>query len=504
MRPLRTRIAAVVILAGAGIGFWLFSSGDLAPLLPQASAPSATPSQDPSAAASPPSTSSGADTTGQPVADAEPSQQPEGTADSVTVPLDETDAADRSEQVAGATPGQRDEQEPTELRAIEPASSGGEAEAGDPTPAASSADSQSPGSVASDQAGETAEPEAAPAPPDREEASAEEAGESARSQAGETQIAAVPDQPAPARSEDVEQPADPAETENEPAGPPPILPSFDVVRVERTGEMVVAGRGMPLSEIEVVLDGTVLERVRSDARGQWVFVPVSRLAPGNYQLSLRSETEDGLVLESENVVVIVVPEPQIVRQTPQTSEPAKKAAQAPDEQEETVAQRRQPEVAAQPETTAQSSTQSSGQSSTQSSGPPSDPATDRTQTASVPEAAVPKQETAGTGSGLPSDDPPSVVGASQDEPAADAKQVADAESVADSGTAKAAPSGHGSGGIAKPEVTEIPTLPLSEPSSGPAAVARAEEQDRARPQTQAGRAATIPARAGRRVSRRRP
>jgi len=112
-----------------------------------------------------------------------------------------------------------------------------------------------------------------------------------------------------------------------------ILPSFDVVRVERSGEAVIAGRAAPGSEVTLRVGNRVLGKVTADRRGQWVLVLESPLGPGSYELSLESRLPGGEVLLSVNVVVVSVPRPQIA------------------DAESVVP--RQPEVAAQPESVAE-------------------------------------------------------------------------------------------------------------------------------------------------------
>ncbi|MDX2222012.1 MAG: Ig-like domain-containing protein [Rhodospirillaceae bacterium] len=85
-------------------------------------------------------------------------------------------------------------------------------------------------------------------------------------------------------------------------------PSFDVVRIDAAGNTVMAGRAEP-GAIVVILDGeTELGRVTADANGEWVFTPARPLPPGTRQLSLRAARPGGTPLQSENVVVMSVPE----------------------------------------------------------------------------------------------------------------------------------------------------------------------------------------------------
>ena len=86
-------------------------------------------------------------------------------------------------------------------------------------------------------------------------------------------------------------------------------PSFDLVRVDPEGNVVIAGRSQPGARIEILDGNTVIGIVESDDRGEWVFVPEARLTPGARILTLRDVTKDDIFRESDNAVVLVVPEP---------------------------------------------------------------------------------------------------------------------------------------------------------------------------------------------------
>jgi nucleoid-associated protein YgaU len=129
--------------------------------------------------------------------------------------------------------------------------------------------------------------------------------------------------------------------------PPPQPPSFDVVRVEPSGEAVIAGRAEPGSVV-TVFDGTrPLGTVTTDSRGQWVLVLKAPLAPGAHELGIEARRADGTVLLSENVVVVSVPEPQVAAAQPQAVEAD--AAKAPAVQPRAA----EPEATPQPEAPAQ-------------------------------------------------------------------------------------------------------------------------------------------------------
>ena len=85
-------------------------------------------------------------------------------------------------------------------------------------------------------------------------------------------------------------------------------PSFDLVRVDPEGNIVIAGRGESGAVIEILDGKTVIGTVEADDRGEWVFVPDVRLTPGSRILTLRDISDRSLAKESDNAVVLVIPE----------------------------------------------------------------------------------------------------------------------------------------------------------------------------------------------------
>ena len=74
-----------------------------------------------------------------------------------------------------------------------------------------------------------------------------------------------------------------------PAAPPAvpvIVPGFDIVRINPSGEAVIAGRAAPLATITVFDAGRPIGQVTADRRGEWVLLPERPLAPGGRELSL--------------------------------------------------------------------------------------------------------------------------------------------------------------------------------------------------------------------------
>jgi nucleoid-associated protein YgaU len=93
--------------------------------------------------------------------------------------------------------------------------------------------------------------------------------------------------------------------------PPPEnsdgVPTFDVARIEPTGEAVIAGRATPGATVELLRNGEVHDRAVADQSGEFVIVP-PRLPPGTYDLTLRSRQPDGKQTTSkQNVAVALEP-----------------------------------------------------------------------------------------------------------------------------------------------------------------------------------------------------
>jgi len=84
-------------------------------------------------------------------------------------------------------------------------------------------------------------------------------------------------------------------------------PAFDIARIERTGEAVIAGRAAPGAMVELMRNGERLDGAVADASGQFVMVP-PRLPSGDYELTLRSRLPDGTLATSKQGVVVALAE----------------------------------------------------------------------------------------------------------------------------------------------------------------------------------------------------
>ena len=206
-----------------------------------------------------------------PTAQTEPAATPE------PAPGQTTAEAPAGAETAGTEPAV--DQEPSTAAAEPAPAEPGGAEPAEVQPAeASSAATQEPAPS------ETAEPESAEPGPTQPEPATE---------APAVQVVAVP------------EPSGEAEIDM----PDALPPSFDIVRVEPSGEAVIAGRAEPGSLIVLKDGAATIGETRADGNGDWVVIPRERLAPGSHQLSLSAQTPTGEILESRNVVVVAVPAP---------------------------------------------------------------------------------------------------------------------------------------------------------------------------------------------------
>lgn len=99
-------------------------------------------------------------------------------------------------------------------------------------------------------------------------------------------------------------------------------PSFDTVRVEPTGEVVVAGRGEPDSTVTLMIDGKPSESADLKSTGQFVVIPLP-LKPGAHSLSLSMKLADGKIVPSVQDVTVDVPESSRGNVVVALSEPGK-------------------------------------------------------------------------------------------------------------------------------------------------------------------------------------
>ncbi len=119
--------------------------------------------------------------------------------------------------------------------------------------------------------------------------------------AAETVVAALPKAPLPEGDETA------GEEQDEQAEPGASPPSFDVVRIERDGALVAAGRSPRGSRVFLLRDGKVEAEAEADRRGNWVLILDRPLPPGDHELLLEARLPSGETIRSSELVVASVP-----------------------------------------------------------------------------------------------------------------------------------------------------------------------------------------------------
>ncbi|MEE9314927.1 MAG: LysM peptidoglycan-binding domain-containing protein [Rhizobiaceae bacterium] len=87
-----------------------------------------------------------------------------------------------------------------------------------------------------------------------------------------------------------------------------IKPTFDVLRVEKNGSILVAGRSGSEQTVELeMVNGTILGSTVAGTGGDFVILPAKPLAPGDYVLRLKTSDKSGKTVISDETSIIHVP-----------------------------------------------------------------------------------------------------------------------------------------------------------------------------------------------------
>lgn len=84
-----------------------------------------------------------------------------------------------------------------------------------------------------------------------------------------------------------------------------VSPSFDLLRVEPNGSVVIAGKAAPDAQVEILNGDAIIATTKAGREGDFVAVFDKALAPGDYQLSLRTTAGDEVVTSVETAIVSV-------------------------------------------------------------------------------------------------------------------------------------------------------------------------------------------------------
>ena len=152
---------------------------------------------------------------------------------------------------------------------------------------------------------------------------------------GTTASAPAPAPAAPEVSAPQSQPPPAAEAASAPPDEPMVVPSFDVVLVEPTGEGVFAGRAGPGWKVEIESGGAKIAESIADEQGEWSIILDKKLAPGDHTLSLRTISPDGTrALTAQQSVPVAIGNAKeqvasVPRPTENTSEPTAQTSAPP-------------------------------------------------------------------------------------------------------------------------------------------------------------------------------
>ncbi|GKX32892.1 MAG: hypothetical protein MnENMB40S_05100 [Rhizobiaceae bacterium MnEN-MB40S] len=102
--------------------------------------------------------------------------------------------------------------------------------------------------------------------------------------------------------------AAPSQTETADAATQGGVPTFSLLRVEPDGSTVVAGSAAPGVMLEVFSGDTVLAKTEVGPSGDFVTVFDDPLPPGDYEIGLRSRGDADMVMLSEEIATVSVPE----------------------------------------------------------------------------------------------------------------------------------------------------------------------------------------------------
>jgi len=134
------------------------------------------------------------------------------------------------------------------------------------------------------------------------------AADAARSKTASSGAAAPPPEPsAPPQTASVapqpaEAPAGQANEEiEEKAAGHGRLPSFDLVRVERDGATVIAGRAAPHAELILLHNGEPIGKVTADWAGEWAFVADQPLPADQHRITIVVNEPDAEITLPEGV-----------------------------------------------------------------------------------------------------------------------------------------------------------------------------------------------------------
>lgn len=81
------------------------------------------------------------------------------------------------------------------------------------------------------------------------------------------------------------------------------VPEFDIVRIDKTGNIIIAGYWLPHQNISILVNGKIVATERTDHRGEFVYTTKNNWEPGNYTIALLGTEPE--IKSSQRVFVYV-------------------------------------------------------------------------------------------------------------------------------------------------------------------------------------------------------
>ncbi|CAN7529144.1 LysM peptidoglycan-binding domain-containing protein [Phyllobacterium sp. LjRoot231] len=103
-------------------------------------------------------------------------------------------------------------------------------------------------------------------------------------------------------------------------------PTFDVLRVDPSGTIVIAGNAAKNATVDLLSRSSVIGTTKSTENGDFVIALDQPLKPGDYQLVLRSTTQDGSSMTSLETAIVSIPESetgQVLALVEQSGQPSR-------------------------------------------------------------------------------------------------------------------------------------------------------------------------------------
>ena len=88
----------------------------------------------------------------------------------------------------------------------------------------------------------------------------------------------------------------------------PVKPELDVVRIDKDGDTVIAGKAEPGASVTVATQDETLATVTADERGKWVALPDKPLPEGDHAVKIEATGKDGKTQVGDKTIVVSIPE----------------------------------------------------------------------------------------------------------------------------------------------------------------------------------------------------